>query len=217
MVFSVLRQAAALLLLIIPSVLCQSSNLPAVPPGVFTASTRIEIKTNASAAWNTLLNFPAYPDWNPFVRSVGTKSIYTYFADARNRRAIVLSPLNLTLPDQYPVEGRNLYLRTQTPPLPLPVDSSTADNPLNTQFAYENITHVQHDLLRVAWKYVIDPKLLNAERWQAISDIGDGKVLYESREVFSGVLAAVLRDFEGEGLQKSFDAQGQGLKLFLER
>lgn len=68
---------------------------------------------------------------------------------------MVVSPLNITLPEQYPVEGKRLFLRTQIPPLPLPVDASTPDNPLNTQFAYENITHVQPDLLRLAWEYAV--------------------------------------------------------------
>lgn len=134
------------------------------------------------------------------------------------RAAVVVSPLNVTLPEQYPVENRRLFLRTQIPPLPLPVDSNTPDNPLNTQFAYENITHVQPDLLRLAWEYAASPGvLLAAERWQAISDLGNGKVLYESREVFSGALAYTLKALLGDSLQKGFDAQGEGLKLLLER
>jgi len=115
------------------------------------------------------------------------------------------------------VEGRHLYLRTQIPPLPLPVSASTPDNVLHTQVAYENITHVQPQLGRLAWKYLAAPsELLAAERWQAVSDVGDGKVLYESREVFSGALAVVLKEVMGEALQESFDAQGKGLKLLLE-
>jgi hypothetical protein len=68
---------------------------------------------------------------------------------------VVVSPLNVTLPEQYPVEGKRLFLRTQMPPLPLPVDASTPDNLLNTQFAYETITHVQPDRLRLAWEYAV--------------------------------------------------------------
>ena len=128
-----------------------------------------------------------------------------------------MSPNNLTLPQQRPVENRRLFLRAQIPPLPLPVSAFTPDNVLHTQFAYENITHVQPELGRLAWEYAASPgELLAAERWQAVSDLGSGKVLYESREVFSGALAVVLRDLLGEDLQKGFDAQGQGLKLLLE-
>jgi hypothetical protein len=74
----------------------------------------------------------------------------------RYSAAIVVSPLNISLPEQYPVENRRLYLRTQIPPLPFPVDESTPDNILNTQFSYENITAVQPDRLRLAWRYVRD-------------------------------------------------------------
>jgi hypothetical protein len=176
-----------------------TTNLPPpATPGVFTASTRILIpNTTASLAYAALTNFPAYSTWNPFVRA-----------------AIVVSPLNITLPSQRPTEGLNLFLRVQIPPLPLPVNSNTPDNPLATQFSYELITHVQPELGRLAWKYTPDT-LLQSERWQAVSDVGDGTVLYESREVFDGVLAGVLRDTLGEKLQRSFEAQGKGLKRLL--
>ncbi|KAF2022265.1 hypothetical protein BU24DRAFT_405146 [Aaosphaeria arxii CBS 175.79] len=179
---------------------CQT-NLPDVPPGVFTASARIVIyNTTTAAAWEALTNFPKYPDWNPFVRS-----------------SIVVSPWNITLPEQRPVEGKRLFLRTQIPPLPLPVNRYTPDNPLNIAFAYENVTHIQPELGRLAWDYQAAPdEALSAERWQAISDIGEGRVLYEAREVFHGSLAPVLKALQGEGLQKSFEGQAAGLKLYLE-
>ncbi|OAL56736.1 hypothetical protein IQ07DRAFT_638144 [Pyrenochaeta sp. DS3sAY3a] len=179
--------------------LSQYTNLPEVPPGVFIASTRIEINSTKGAAWDALTRFPDYPEWNPFVRL-----------------ALVVSPLNLTLPEQYPVEGKRLFLRTQIPALPLPVNRNTPDNVTNIQFAYERITHVQPELGRVAWAYTPDT-FLQAERWQAVSDIGNGVVLYESQEVFHGILAPVLKQTMGDNLQSCFDAQGQGLKLFLER
>lgn len=193
------------LLLLLPFVLAQSTpepytNLP--PPsknGLFTASTRILIcNTTTSLAWAALTNFPNYADWNPFVRA-----------------AIVVSPLNLTLQEQYPIQGKNLFLRTQIPPLPFPVSRNTLDNPLATQFAYEEITYVQPELGRLAWRYASDA-VVQAERWQAVSEMGDGTVLYESREVFDGALATVVKVGFGANLQKGFDAQGVGLKMLLE-
>ncbi|KAH7402723.1 hypothetical protein BKA66DRAFT_436125 [Pyrenochaeta sp. MPI-SDFR-AT-0127] len=178
---------------------CTYTNLPDVPPGVFEVSTRIEIFSTKRAAWDALTNFRDYADWNPFVRS-----------------AVVVSPLNVTLPRQYPVEGKRLFMRTQIPPLPLPVNRNTPDNLLNTQLAYENITHVQPRLGRLAWEYAGE-FVLQAERWQAVSDIRRGVVLYESREVFHGLMAPELEVALGDSLQKAFDAQGQGLKLLLER
>jgi hypothetical protein len=172
---------------------------PPTSPGIFTASTRILISNSSvSAAWSALTNFPAYSTWNPFVRS-----------------AIVVSPSNLTLPDQYPAVGLNLFLRTQIPALPLPVSAKTPDNPLATQFAYEEITAVDREQGRLAWKYAADA-LVQAERWQAVSDAGDGRVLYESREVFDGALAGVLKATLGKQLQSSFEAQGEGLRRLLE-
>lgn len=178
--------------------IAQSSNLPTVPPGVFEVSSRIQIKSTLPAAWHALTNMPAYPQWNPFVRS-----------------SLVVSSSNLTLPNQYPTEGNYLLMRVQIPPLPLPVDENTPDNPLATQLAYEKITAVQKRKGRLAWKYATDT-LIQGERWQAISHVGEGMILYESREVFDGLGAPALRETLGPSLQKSFDAQGEGLKLLLE-
>ncbi|KAF2856962.1 hypothetical protein T440DRAFT_14183 [Plenodomus tracheiphilus IPT5] len=184
--------------LVLSSTPSDFTNLPPATPGVFSAQIRIHIRTTVPAAWSALTDFASYPSWNPFTRS-----------------AIVTIPSNSSVPPQFPVEGYHLILRTQIPPLPLPVDENTPDNLLNTQFAYENITHVQEDLGRVAWEYIPDAGV-QAERWQALSDLGNGTVLYESREVFSGALAGVLKTTLGKALQEGFDAQGRGLRLLLE-
>ena len=104
----------------------------------------------------------------------------------------------------------------QIPALPLPVNEFTPDNPLATQFSYENVTHVQRDLGRLAWEAYPNP-LITAERWQALTDLGGGRVRYESREVFSGPLAGVTQTLLGEKLKASFEAQAEGSKLWLER
>lgn len=42
------------------------TNLPDVEPGLFNASTRIEINAPIEKVWEVLLNFTDYPNWNPF-------------------------------------------------------------------------------------------------------------------------------------------------------
>lgn len=45
------------------------TNLPPMPPGgVFNATARVAINASISTAWNILLDFPSYPEWNPFIR-----------------------------------------------------------------------------------------------------------------------------------------------------
>lgn len=192
------RALVLLLLVQTISVLSTFTNLPDVPLGVFNVSTRIEIRSTKSAAWKALTDFRKYPEWNPFVRA-----------------SVMVSSNNATLRDQYPAEGRRLFLRTQIPALPLPVNRHTPDIGANTQYSYENVTHVQRKQGRLAWDFLGDSNL-KAERWSAVSDIGRGKVLYESREVFSGSVAEYLESQAGETLQASFDTQAQALKVLLE-
>lgn len=194
-----LKTFALLFFLQTTGVFATFTNLPDVPQGVFNVSIRVEIRSTKDAAWNALTDFAKYPDWNPFVRA-----------------AIMVSPENSTLRHQYPKEGRRLFFRTQIPPLPLPVTRDTPDVELHTQYSYENVTHVQPRRGRLAWEFATDPSL-QAERWSAVSDLGHGKVLYESREVFDGPLAEALKAQLEAGLQAGFDAQGRALKLLLEQ
>jgi len=133
------------------------------------------------------------------------------------RYAKVTNSFLIPLPDneQYPQENKRLIMRVQIPPLPLPVSASTPDNPLHTQFTTENITAVQFEQGRLAWKYLAD-QILESERWQAVTDLGNGRVLYESREVYDGPGASLVQSLYGSGLQEGFEAQAQGLKLLLE-
>jgi hypothetical protein len=197
---STLFSAVCCALLHANSAAAEYTNLPEVKPGVFNASARIEIhNTTFDAVWDLLTDFPNYADWNPFVRY-----------------AVVTSPLNVTLPEQRPVEGKNLFFRVQIPSLPLPVNKDTPDNPLHTQTSQELVTAVQPQLGRLAWEYWPPSVLLQAERWQAITDLGDGTVLYESREVFSGPTAYLVKALLEQGLRTSFQGQAEGLKLYLE-
>ena len=46
----------------------RGSNLPPEEPGVFKAEANATIDAPIDAVWHALLDFPSYPDWNPFVR-----------------------------------------------------------------------------------------------------------------------------------------------------
>jgi len=58
---------------------------------------------------------------------------------------------------------------------------------------------------------------MSSERWTGISKAANGMAVYESREVFYGPMASVLKAFYEESLGKSFEAQGKGLKMLLEK
>lgn len=46
------------------------SNLPEPMNGTFSVLGSSIIDTDVETAWNSILNFSGYPDWNPFVRCV---------------------------------------------------------------------------------------------------------------------------------------------------
>jgi hypothetical protein len=136
------------------------------------------------------------------------------------RKAIITdaswNPLGLE--KQKVTEGAFATFSVQLPALPLPVTAATKDVWLNTQSSKENITHVQPEIRRVAWKAVMFPDwFMTSERWTGISKLANGMTVYESREVFYGVGAVLLEWIYAEALQKSFEAQGLGLKMLLEK
>jgi hypothetical protein len=177
------------------------SNLPPVTPGaVFEGHANILINAPVQKAWDVLLDFPSYPEWNPFVR-----------------KQVVTNALYVPLSDQTPQENLRLIIEAQIPPLPSPVTATTPPNILNEQHSFENITVVDRVRRRVAWKQIMIPDaLLTAERWQAVSEVEGGGTYYESREAFYGPLASVVDGLMGTALQEGFSAQAAALKVRVE-
>lgn len=135
------------------------------------------------------------------------------------RSAVIVDQLMVPAPvnqQSKPQENNRISFRVQIPPLPLPVNESTPDVALNTQYSLENITHVQKDVYRIAWKYLFVDALIDAERWSAIS-VQNGVSVYESREIYYGALSPLVKSLFGTGLQQAFEAQGAALKLLLEK
>jgi hypothetical protein len=198
----------------------EKSNLPFVPEG-FNASTRIEISAPVEKVWNTILDFPSYPNWNPFVRHVPEiqpapflKSVLT-----NSRSSVIVDDEDKPLPleAQVPQEGRSLRLEVQLPPLPMPVKADTPGVYLNGQTAHVNITDVLPTRGRIAWAVVDLPSFaLSSKRWSSVLDLGNGKTLYESREVFYGAAVPVLKFVMESKLNEGFNAQAKALKVFCE-
>jgi hypothetical protein len=79
------------------------------------------------------------------------------------------------------------------------------------------VTAVDHANHRVAWIYGggMPAWALASERWQAVSVIDDGgtpRTLYESREVFTGVLAYFVKWFVGAVVTTGFENTAAALK-----
>ncbi|KAF5321334.1 hypothetical protein D9619_001497 [Psilocybe cf. subviscida] len=197
------RKIFAAILLFVCTVIAQTppTNLPPSAPGaIFEGHANILINAPIQKAWDVLLDFPSYPEWNPFVR-----------------KQTVTNALYVPLNDQTPQVNLRLIIEAQIPPLPSPVTATTPPNLLHEQHSFENITVVDRVRHRVAWKQIMIPDaLLTAERWQGLSEVEGGGTYYESREAFYGPLAVVVGGLMGTGLQEGFSAQAAAFKVRVE-
>jgi len=111
----------------------------------------------------------------------------------------------LPLSDQTPSEGKHISMQVNLPPkLGEPGASSTL-------VVIENLDHENY---RVVWTTADHPYfLLHAKRWQSLSvDEDTGKTKFENFEVFSGILAYLVRFFVGAKLRLAFEAVADALK-----
>jgi hypothetical protein len=158
---------------------------------VFHVSTSITIHAPTDHVWNTLLDFGAYGEWNPFVRE-----------------QLVTDSNGTPLDDQTLHPNAYISMKTQIPPTLSPQHS-----PRSTRC---KVTVVDNENYRVAWVYDVLPTwLLATERWQILTEVeigGEKVTRYESREVFSGSLAYFVKWFMQAKLKLAFDVMGTGLK-----
>ena len=81
-------------------------------------------------------------------------------------------------------------------------------------WAFERITEADAVNYRLAWEFWASlPKwVLYAERWQTLTDEGNGQTRYHTFEEFTGVLAHVVKWTQQKGLGKGFVAMAETLK-----
>ncbi|KAH9941196.1 uncharacterized protein BXZ73DRAFT_98411 [Epithele typhae] len=131
------------------------SNLPTVALGAFNASGSAIINSpDIDQAWNMLLNFSDYANWNPFVR-----------------QQTILNEWLLPAADQTPKENDKFLIVCQIPPLAAPVNASTPSNALNTRITYENLTDIIPAKHQVSWTTDFAPDwLIHSVRWSTVFD-----------------------------------------------
>lgn len=132
----------------------------------------IEIDAPVDLIWSTILDFPSYTEWNPFVR----------------RQAIMDASWKTTLADQKPVVGSNIKMTVPIPPAVGMTDPSQVNGSTK-----EVITYLNEDTKTIIWDLVSPPWFLRTRREQTVVEINkDGRKMakYTSVEVsvvsFSG-------------------------------
>ncbi|KAL1740709.1 hypothetical protein HDZ31DRAFT_46957 [Schizophyllum fasciatum] len=169
---------------------------PSVNDGVFAVSASCVINAPREKVWAILCDFPRYKEWNPFVRG-----------------QTVVDASGKPLEDQTPVAGRSLYIY----PVHIPPRLGEPDKTTRVSAASEIITVVDKENYRTAWKNValpefLRPYLMNADRWQILTEVEGGKTKYETIEVFGGIAAYFIKWFVGKDLKAGFEAMAETLK-----
>lgn len=85
--------------------------------------------------------------------------------------------------------------------------------------AFEKITSFDRDNYRLSWMFwgSIPRWMLHAERYQILTDEGDGRTRYYTVEAFKGALAHVVKAIHQKGLSEGFQAMADALKDRVEK
>jgi hypothetical protein len=80
--------------------------------------------------------------------------------------------------------------------------------------AFEKITLFDRENYRLSWGFwgTIPRWMLSTERFQMLTDEGDGRTRYYALGVFKGVLAHVVKAVHRKGLSQGFQAMADALK-----
>ncbi|KAI0057623.1 hypothetical protein BV25DRAFT_1357244 [Artomyces pyxidatus] len=174
--------------LLCPSTMFDSSDAPALfSSAVFYITSSVSIRAPPKNVWDVLLDFPSYSEWNPYIRT-----------------QVPLDEAGQPLLGRAPERGVHIRLAMHIPP--------TMDDSAKPSQAEEILTHVDHENLRLAWRFATPARwLMHAERWQILRGAGE-QTTYETWEVFGGLLAYPISFFMKGKLQAAFDAMAEALK-----
>ncbi|KAJ7160980.1 hypothetical protein C8R46DRAFT_1106149 [Mycena filopes] len=177
--------------------MASSTSPPPPSSGVFTIVDSILIDAPREKVWEALLDFGSWGKWNAYIRG-----------------ATIVSPEGVASPDQTAAVDRLLRMS------PVHIPPTMDDTPANgSQSSTVRITALDHENHRVAWVSADGrPKwALFVERWQTLTTEEDGKTRYENVEVFTGVLAYIVKFSMGKNLILGIRAMAEGLKSHSER
>ncbi len=96
-----------------------------------------------------------------------------------------------------------------------PVDMQVALNPSSgrTRHQVEYITSFHPDRYRVSWGVDVGPAwFIKADRWQQLTDLGDGRTRYETSDEFTGIGVPLMLAIMEKKVQRGFTDVARGLK-----
>ncbi|VDC05173.1 unnamed protein product [Peniophora sp. CBMAI 1063] len=192
---------------------------PSPPSGALCARASVTISAPVNKVWETLLDFPSYKEWDPFIRS-----------------QVLVDASGAPLSSQIPVEGVRIAQEIHLPSL----SSSNADPSVN--HSVEVLTHVNPRTHTLAWRLSSPAHwLFWSERWHVVRTLKRGakaegettavdfwrgservnwrgeETVYETWEVLGGMLAPAASWFILARLQRGLEESAYALKARLEK
>jgi hypothetical protein len=138
--------------------------------------TEIEIQASAERVWQLLTDFPAFPQWNPFIRKASGN------IRVGERLEVRLQPSGASA-----MTFRPTVLKVEP----------------NREFRWLG--------------HLLIPGLFDGEHSFTIEPLGEGRVRFTQREVFTGLLVPLLARGLDTDTQRGFEEMNQALKARAEQ
>ncbi|KAJ6602430.1 hypothetical protein DFH09DRAFT_1019533 [Mycena vulgaris] len=135
--------------------------------------------------WDALVDFAAYPAWNPYIRE-----------------STLLDASKTPAPGAQPAAGHRVALKVHMPP--------AMDDSVKLRAMTELVMHVE-PLRELAWGSHLPGWLFGAEHWNVLSDV-EGGTKFEIIAVFSGAGPYVMLLSMRDAFTASIKAMAEGLK-----
>lgn len=175
---------------------------PGVPSPTFSVLGHCIINAPPAAVYDVLLDLPNYRNWNTFVSATMKQPAEGHVESTRmhtGARFEFKAKMKETSDSR--TTSKEIVTFTE------PVRTATAQDPTPTTTARWGFDAGNIPLL----KY-----LLQAEHVNELIDLGDGRTEYVHWESFGGILATLIKWFNGDHLGKAFRNWSNELKVYVE-
>ena len=169
---------------------------------VKTVYSEININASAEQVWKNLMEFDAYPKWNPFILQIGTDKLNEKDGQKKIKNNGVGEIKNNGI-------GEIKVGKTITAKIQPPGRGAMVFNPMVLEFEPNK---------KFTWLGKLWIKgLFDGEHHFEIKENGDGSITFKQFEHFNGILVPLLRKMLDENTLEGFNQMNKALKEICEK